>query len=137
MNSRVLLSFTLLAVVWFGALVQIAHGQTGGPTGLSGESGQADLSALMQKALSGDAKAEYLLGQAYMTGNHVSQDYQEAARWYQQAAAQGSADAEFGLGFLYEHGKGVGQDFRQAVTLLYRRRQPGPRHGGKQSRVPV
>ena len=117
MNSRVLLSSTLLAVVWFGALVQIAHGQTGGTTGPSGESGQADFPSLEQKALSGDAKAQYLVGQAYMTGTHVAQDYQEAARWYQQAASRGSADAEFGLGFLYEHGKGVGQDFRQAVTF--------------------
>ncbi|MGA9978537.1 MAG: hypothetical protein WBQ08_07880, partial [Candidatus Sulfotelmatobacter sp.] len=67
---------------------------------------QADLSSLQQQAGHGDARAEYLLGRAYMTGTGVSQNYVEAARYYRQAAAQALPDAEFALGYLYEQGKG-------------------------------
>ena len=119
-NSRVLSFFTLLAVVWFGSLTQIVGQEYGArralPQPRQGRPPGTDVSSLKKQAESGDAKAEYLLGRSYMVGAGVSQDYQEAARWYRLAAAQGSADAEFGLGFLYEHGKGVGQDYRQAVT---------------------
>src|SRR5690242_15664707 len=116
MNSRALFTVTLLAGVWFCSLTNVAQGQTNAGPMRSGETGQADLSSLMQKAQSGDVKAEYLLGWSYMSGTGVSQDYQEAARWYGEAAVQGSADAEFGLGYLYEQGKGVGRDYRQALA---------------------
>src|ERR1700728_341374 len=40
----------------------------------------------------GDAKAQNSLGGMYYNGRGVTQDYEEAAKWYRLAAAQGSAD---------------------------------------------
>ena len=50
-----------------------------------------------------------------MFGLGVSQDYQQAAKWYERAAEQGCATAQFMMGFLYEHGKGVRRDYSRAV----------------------
>src|ERR1700738_3234751 len=100
MNSRVLFTGTLLAVVWFCSVTNVAQGQASAGPIRSVGTDEADPSSLKKEAQSGDVKAEYLLGWSYMGGTGVSQDYQEAAKWYGEAAAQGSADAEFGLGFL-------------------------------------
>ena len=113
-NSRVLLSVTLLFIVWFWSFEGIAQDRP--RQTLGEETRPSQLDSLKQKAMGGDAKAEYSLGMSYLTGAGVSQDYLEAARWFRKAAAQGSADAEFGLGYLYEQGKGLRQDYRQAVT---------------------
>ena len=43
-------------------------------------------------AQAGDAKAHYRLGLLYDSGLGVTQDYDEAARWFRESAAQGEAD---------------------------------------------
>src|SRR5437660_9077719 len=114
MNLKVLFTVTLLAAVWFCSFTKVAQAHAAAGSIQNGETGQADFSSLKKKAQSGDVKAEYPLGWSYMNGTGISQDYEEAAKWYRQAAAQGSADADFGLGYLYEQGKGVARDYRQA-----------------------
>ena len=114
LNSRVLLSVTLLFIIWFWSFRGTAQDRPRLTTGA--ETHPSELASLKQKALSGDAKAEYSLGMSYLSGAGVPQDYRQAATWFRKAAAQGSADAEFGLGYLYEQGKGLRQDYRQAVT---------------------
>ena len=69
-----------------------------------------ELSDLRRRAELGDAKAQYELGKIYMLGLGVSQDYQQATKWYERAAEQGFAAAQFMMGFLYEQGKGVPRD---------------------------
>lgn len=125
MDSRVLYSVTLLVTVWFWSFRSIAQDQANARSARGEETSPSDLDSLKQKAMAGDAKAEYLLGRSYMTGAGVSQDYGEAAMWYRKAAAKASADAEFGLGYLYEQGKGVRQDYRQAVTYYTASAQQG------------
>src|SRR5258708_1993849 len=125
MNSPVLFPLTLLPSVCFCSSRSIAQDQAVGQSAGREETHPSDLYSLKQKALAGDAKAEYLLGWSYMTGAGISQDYQEAARWYRKAAAGGSADAAFGLGYLYEQGKGVRRDYRQAVTYYTAAAQQG------------
>ena len=44
-----------------------------------------------------------------------SQDYPQAAKWYERAAEQGFAAAQFMMGFLYEHGKGVRRVYARAL----------------------
>jgi TPR repeat protein len=73
------------------------------------------LSDLRRRAEEGDAKAQYDLGRIYMFGLGVSQDYQQAAKWYEHAAEQGLAAAQFMIGFLYEQGKGVPRDYARAL----------------------
>ena len=41
----------------------------------------------------------------------MTQDYQEAARWFQLAAEQGNSLASEGLGLMYYQGQGVPQDY--------------------------
>ena len=74
-----------------------------------------ELSDLRQRAEDGDGKAQFLLGRIYMAGLVVSQDYQQAAKWYERAAKQGLAEAQFRMGFLYEQGKGVPRDHARAL----------------------
>ncbi|MEP6933430.1 MAG: SEL1-like repeat protein [Nitrospirota bacterium] len=65
----------------------------------------------------GDAASQFNLGLMYDTGEGVTQDYQEAVRWYRLAAAQGHANAQFNLAVMYAHGYGVVQDYQEAIRL--------------------
>jgi hypothetical protein len=65
----------------------------------------------------GDAVSQFNLGLMYDSGQGVTQDYQEAVRWYRLAAAQGYADAQFNLAVMYANGYGVAQDYQEAIRL--------------------
>jgi TPR repeat protein len=58
----------------------------------------------------GDAYAQYNLGNMYMKGEGVPQDYAEAVKWYRLAAKQGYSSAQSNLGVAYTNGDGVLQD---------------------------
>jgi hypothetical protein len=55
----------------------------------------------------GDARAQNSLGQMYVSGQGVPQDYKEALKWFRLAAEQGHEDAQFGLAVMYITGDGV------------------------------
>ncbi len=61
-----------------------------------------------------DAKAQYLRGVAYETGDGVERDYEAAASWYRKAAGKGLVDARLMMGECYYYGIGVRQDLREA-----------------------
>jgi hypothetical protein len=44
----------------------------------------------------------------------VTQDHQEAAKWYRLAAEQGDAFSQYNLGLLYLNGQGITQDYIRA-----------------------
>ena len=50
-----------------------------------------------KQANQGNADAQFLLGNAYYTGNGVEQDYNEAISWWHKAAAQGNTSAQKAL----------------------------------------
>jgi TPR repeat protein len=50
----------------------------------------------------------------YYYGEGVSQDINEAAKWFRLAAEQGYAKAEYNLGLMYDKGEGVRQDTNEA-----------------------
>ena len=54
----------------------------------------------------------------YATGDGLSQDDTESARWLQLAAEQGYADAQHNLGVLFILGQGVPQDYVLAHMWL-------------------
>lgn len=62
----------------------------------------------------GDANAQWMLGQALLTGNLGTTDEAQAVRWLQRAADQGHALAQRDMGMLYEQGQGVTQDTLEA-----------------------
>ncbi|MBR0097489.1 MAG: SEL1-like repeat protein, partial [Synergistaceae bacterium] len=45
----------------------------------------------------GHAEAQYNLGNMYINGRGVQQDYQQALYWYRKAAEQGDAGAQNNL----------------------------------------
>ena len=53
------------------------------------------------------ANAQNELGIMYSNGVHVTQDYEEAVKWYRKAAEQGHADAQNNLGKMYTAERGV------------------------------
>jgi len=46
------------------------------------------------------------LGNAYLNGEGVEQDYEEAVKWFRKAAEQGYPIAQFNLGMRYYDGRG-------------------------------
>lgn len=62
----------------------------------------------------GDANAQWMLGQALLTGSLGTTDENEAVRWFQLAAERGHALAQRDLGMVYEQGQGVTPDRLEA-----------------------
>jgi TPR repeat protein len=59
--------------------------------------------------------AQFNLGQLYLKGHGVPQDYVLARQWFEKAADQGRAEAQTSLGTMYLTGHGVPQDYQQAL----------------------
>ena len=74
----------------------------------------AQVREVRRAAEQGDAEAQNRLGRMYATGQGVTKDSKEAAKWFRKSAAQGFARSEFNLGILYERGDGVPRSFEQA-----------------------
>lgn len=70
---------------------------------------------LMSLANSGNAKAEELLGLAYLDGDGIQVNEAEGAKWLARAALKGEAFAAYRLAKLYEHGQGVAADQSKAA----------------------
>lgn len=58
---------------------------------------------------------EFLLGDMYLNGDGVQQDYDEARRYLTRAANAGNAVAQGNLAYMYAKGIGVTKDFNKAV----------------------
>ena len=63
-----------------------------------------DLKQLMSQAARGDARASFLLGAAYASGNAVARDDKEAVYWFRNAAKKGLAEAQYNLAIMYATG---------------------------------
>ncbi len=70
---------------------------------------------LYNKAKENDADAQYLIGNAYYTGNEIEQNLQQAFLWYQRAAENGHIDAQFQLANIYLMGEGIHQNDEKAL----------------------
>ncbi|MBC3466617.1 tetratricopeptide repeat protein [Pseudomonas sp. RW10S2] len=76
------------------------------------------LKACAQSAESGDAQAQYELGEFYYTGNQAPKDLNKALNWFEKASLQGHAQAQYRLGGMFFHGEGVKANNVQAYILL-------------------
>ena len=65
-----------------------------------GGCGKSELDKLTEWAERGDAKAQYNLGVMYANGNGVTEDDEEAVKWYRKAAEQGVEEAQRALNEL-------------------------------------
>jgi uncharacterized protein len=61
----------------------------------------------------GNAEAQTAVGDMYVGGHGVPQDYVEAVKWFRRAAEQGFADAQDSLARMYVQGQGVPKDYVQ------------------------
>jgi len=73
-----------------------------------------DLATIRVRAYTGDAQSQNLLGDIYLVGKNLPQDYATAREWYEKAAAQGLSQAQNSLGALYHNGQGVSRDYATA-----------------------
>jgi len=73
------------------------------------------LQRLAALAGAGNAKAQEVLGLAYLDGDGVAVSEAEGAKWLHRAAARGEAVASYRLGTLYERGHGVAVDHAKAT----------------------
>ncbi len=75
----------------------------------------SSISALTQRATSGDAEAQFELARAYEDGKGLPQDDAKAVEWFRRSAEQGNAQAQNSLGVMYALGRGVTRDREEAV----------------------
>ncbi len=85
----------------------------------SNESGNKDLLSI-EKRGNDDPEVQFNLGQAYYEGKGVTQDYLQAAYWFEKAAAQGHQGAQLRLGMLYYQGEGVERSNERAFYWFER-----------------
>lgn len=71
---------------------------------LSSASSQAltEIQQITQMAEQGDETAQVTLGGMYISGQGVTQDYQQAVKWLKLAAEQGNTEAAYNLGVFYD-----------------------------------
>ena len=75
------------------------------------------LEDVMERAKSGNADAQYILGLRYNSRYH-GYDFEEAAKWFRLAAEQGHVSAIYEAGKLYWRGRGVVSNRDKAEELF-------------------
>jgi localization factor PodJL len=66
--------------------------------------------SLRLAAANGDPSAEFDVGSRLAEGKGGSQNFKDAAKWYQRSADKGFAQSQYRLGTLYERGLGLKAD---------------------------
>ena len=80
---------------------------------------------IRQAAEEGNPAAQRMLGQSYLEGRGVAQDYQEAEKWIRKAAEKDDDGAQYSLGVMYLEGRGVPRDYKQAEKWLKKAAERG------------
>ncbi len=111
-HSMEKLFLTLMLVVMVGACSESSPPSTKQEAAPSAEK---SLAQLQKQADSGDAEAQFTLGEMYYKGKGVPMNNAEAMDWYQKAAAQGHSDAQYSLGWMYDIGEGVPMNNAEAM----------------------
>jgi TPR repeat protein len=73
----------------------------------------------------GNPKAESILGEMYLHGEGLAQDFGLAASWIQKAAEQGDEISEKEIGVMYYTGQGVPQDYLKAFAWTFKSAEKG------------
>ncbi|MDD1013817.1 tetratricopeptide repeat protein [Pseudomonas rubra] len=79
---------------------------------------QQALAACQDAAKSGDAQAQYELGEFYYQGTQAPRDLNQALSYFEQASLQGHAEAQYRLGTMFYKGEGVAANNVQAYIVL-------------------
>ena len=76
--------------------------------------GPSEFDLTMEKAKAGNADAECEVGTCYLSGLHVSRDYEKAFYWLKKASDHGNGIAMCNLGRMYYEGLGMPTNFPSA-----------------------
>jgi TPR repeat protein len=79
----------------------------------------------MRLAEQGDRFAQFFTAIALWSGQDVTQDRAESARWMREAAEQGHKEAQFFLGVCFDTGDGVERDREEAIRWFNRAAEQG------------
>ena len=79
----------------------------------------------LRSAIAGVDLAQYEVALMFEQGAGCTQNYSEAAYWYEEAAKRGHAEAFNNLGVLYREGRGVEQNFQRAFVCFSRAAEKG------------
>lgn len=71
---------------------------------------------VLSRAEMGKDFAQLALGEIYLKGEGLPQDYKKAAYWFTKAAEQGEPASQFYLGVMYSKGQGVPQNHSLAYV---------------------
>lgn len=70
----------------------------------------------LKAAEGGHMRAQTLVGESYLRGSGVNEDFQQAYQWLNKAAKSGDPNAEFSIGYMYFAGKGRDKDVSAALS---------------------
>lgn len=70
------------------------------------------------RAARGDAEAQLQMAMRYATGDGVTQNDAEAAKWFAKAAKAGLAEGQYHYGLVLLEGRGVVQDYKAAFAWM-------------------
>lgn len=84
--------------------------------GIPIEDGTPD--GLMKMAQDGDPESQFKLGNMYLRGTGIEQDYEKAIYWLKMAAQQGHPAARYNVACCYYSGLGVKEDKITAVNMF-------------------
>ncbi len=81
---------------------------------------EPEIQDLRNRALAGDAEAQWQLGTCYLLGEGVPQSEQTAFRWFLRSAEAEFVDAMAEVGRAYRTGSGTSEDHAQALQWFER-----------------
>ena len=84
-----------------------------------------DVKSLRSAAEGGDARAQVILGKAYLLGEMIDRDDDQGVFWLRQAARQSDKVAQAWFGWAYENGRGVRKDPQRAYSWYSRSARQG------------
>ncbi|MBV7598944.1 DUF2971 domain-containing protein [Aeromonas sp. sia0103] len=84
-----------------------------------------EITALIEKADSGDAPAQFELGEKYHKGQGVEQSNSKAVEWFRKAAKQGHARSQNAMGHMYKYALGVEQNDSEALVWYRKSAEQG------------
>ena len=87
-----------------------------------------DLLSLKKQAKAGDRVSQLQLGNRYLKGDGIKQDYKKAFSWFQKSAEQDLAPALFFMGECYFYGVGIEKDQEKAISYYTQAAEHSFRH---------
>lgn len=116
--------WVLLRALAHGLALSTLLGLAAAPA-LAANTQESSLAALTSRAESGDADAQFSLGNRYLDGEGVGQDNFAALRWFTLAAESGNVNAQYNIAVMYLNGIGMVKDPAEAVTWFVRAAENG------------